>query len=108
LPAVVAERLEAFQVELLERARAFRDANTHPVATLDELVRANRDEGGLLVAGWCGSGDCERQIQAETGATLRVRPFDDELPDLALAPDVGTCVRCGRPAAERAVFARAY
>ena len=48
---------------------------------------------------------CEREVQATTGATLRVLPFEGELEELE-PPTV--CARCGAPASETAVFARAY
>ena len=66
----------------------------------------NAAEGGFLVTGWCGSPTCERDVQAATGATLRVLPFEDELEVPPRPPSA--CVRCGTPATETAVFARAY
>lgn len=105
LPADIAARLERLQASLLERATAVQRANTRWVASWGELVDVGAAEGGFLVAGWCGSAACERDVQATTGATLRVLPFAGELegPGPATA-----CVRCGTPATETAVFARAY
>ena len=62
-------------------------------------------EGGFLVAGWCGSAACEREVQARTGATLRVLPFEDQLDGIDRP---AACVRCDARATETAVFARAY
>ena len=31
-----------------------------------------------MIAGWCGSDECEAQIKAETQATLRNIPFGSE------------------------------
>ena len=31
-------------------------------------------EGGFLMAPWCGAAECEKQVNAETGATIRVHP----------------------------------
>ena len=45
---------------------------------------------GFVIAGWCGSGDCEATIKAETQATLRNIPFGSE-------KRAGTCVKCGKP-----------
>jgi prolyl-tRNA synthetase len=105
LPAEIAPTLERLQVRLLERATAFQRANTHRVSGWDELVAVNAADGGFLVAGWCGSAACERDVQATTGATLRVLPFEDQLDGIESPP---ACVRCGAPATETAVFARAY
>jgi prolyl-tRNA synthetase len=104
LPADIAARLERMQARLLERATAFQRANTHRVSGWEELIAVSA-EGGFLVAGWCGSASCEREVQAATGATLRVLPFEDQLEGMG-SPTA--CVRCGAPAAETAVFARAY
>ena len=53
------------------------------------------------MAHWCGSPECERQVNSETGATIRVIPFD--------APDEsGACLVDGRPSERRVLFARAY
>ena len=105
LAADVAVRLERIQARLLERAVAFQRANTHAVSGWDDLVAVNAAQGGFLVAGWCGSAACEREVQATTGATLRVLPSEGELHELDAA---SACVRCGAPASETAVFARAY
>jgi prolyl-tRNA synthetase len=105
LPADVAARLERIQTSLLERAMRFQRANTHHVSDWDDLVAVNAARGGFLVTGWCGSAACESEVQATTGATLRVLPFEGELEDLE-PPSV--CARCGAPAKETAVFARAY
>jgi prolyl-tRNA synthetase len=105
LAADVAARLEGIQTRLVERAITFQRANTHGVSGWDELVAVNAAQGGFLVAGWCGSAACEREVQTTTGATLRVLPFEGELEELEPRT---ACVRCGAPASETAVFARAY
>jgi prolyl-tRNA synthetase len=105
LPADIAARLERMQTSLLERAITFQRANTRSVSGWDELVDVDAAEGGFLVTGWCGSAACELEVQAATGATLRVLPFEDQLEGLE---PPSTCLRCGKPATETAVFARAY
>ena len=105
LPADIAARLERMQASLLERAIAFQRANTRWVSGLDELVDVNAAEGGFLVTGWCGSAACELEVRAATGATLRVLPFEDQFEGLE---PPSACARCGAPATETAVFARAY
>ena len=72
---------------------------------MEDLVAVNAAQGGFLVTGWCGSAACEREVQATTGATLRVLPFEDQLEGLE---PPSACARCGTPATETAVFARAY
>ena len=53
------------------------------------------------MAPWCGSADCEKQVNADTGATIRCIPFDS--PD-----EPGACLVDGKPSERRVLFARAY
>ena len=95
------ERLAAYQAHLFQRALDFRDANTHRVDTYDEFKRVIDADGGFLMAPWCGSAECEKQINNDTGATIRVIPFDS--PD-----EAGACIVDGKPSERRVLFARAY
>ena len=53
------------------------------------------------MAHWCGSAECEKQVSADTGATIRVIPFDS--PD-----EAGRCIVDGQPSERRVLFAKAY
>ena len=105
LGEAIGSRLAAMQRELFEAALAFRQANTRVAADWRTFERTMTEQAGFVVSGWCGGSGCEREIQAETGATLRVLPFDGELDGLDASD---SCVRCGRAAIQSAVFARAY
>jgi prolyl-tRNA synthetase len=94
-------RLAQYQADLLQRALDFRRENTHSVDTLDGMREILDGPGGFLMARWCGSADCERAVSEQTGATIRVVPFDS--PD-----EPGSCVADGRPSERRVLFARAY
>jgi prolyl-tRNA synthetase len=93
--------LEAIQGNLFARAVAFRDTHTQRVATYEEFKLAMAGRPGFVIAGWCGSAECEAQIKAETQATIRNMPLD-------AAPTAAACVRCGNPATADAWFAKAY
>lgn len=95
------ERLAAYQALLFQRALDFREANTHRVDTYDEFRKVIDADGGFLMAPWCGSEECEKQINTDTGATIRVIPFDS--PD-----EMGACLVDGNPSERRVLFARAY
>ncbi len=101
LAAELPLRLAGYQQELFQRALDFRDANTHHVDTYDELKRVLDEEGGFIWAHWCGSAACEKQVNADTGATIRNIPFDTRRED-------GRCLVDGAPSECRVVFARAY
>jgi prolyl-tRNA synthetase len=99
LPQTIARLLVEIQQSLHDKALAFRKANTHDAKSYDELKKAV--ETGFAFSPWCGSADCEAKIKEETRATMRCIPFDQE-------GGPGACVYCGKPAPERAIFARAY
>jgi prolyl-tRNA synthetase len=94
-------RLAAYQAEVLERARTFRDENTHVVDDLGAMNEVLDGPGGFLMAPWCGSAACEKAVSAENGATIRVIPFDSQ-------DEGGSCIIDGKPSERRALFARAY
>jgi len=97
LPTLLAD----YQAALFQRALDFRAANTHEVNDYAEFKQVLDEKGGFLMAHWCGAEACEKQANADTGATIRVIPFD--------APDEqGKCVVDGKPSAKRVIFARAY
>jgi prolyl-tRNA synthetase len=93
--------LAAYQAELLQRARDFLAANTHHVDTYQQLKDGLDAEGGFFLAPWCGDAKCERQVNEETGATIRCIPFDSP-------EEAGSCIVCGAPSGRRVLFARAY
>ncbi len=96
---VVAAALAEIQQSLFDRALAFREANTTEPADYAEFKQAV--EKGFALAWWCGGADCEAKIKEETKATMRCIPFDQP-------GGSGKCIYCGRPAREKAIFARAY
>jgi len=101
LADTLAARLDEIQQALLARALAFREEHTTRVSSYDEFKQVMEGRPGFVIAGWCGSEECEGQIKAETQATLRNIPFGFEKIS-------GTCVKCGRPSSGEAWFAKAY
>jgi prolyl-tRNA synthetase len=101
LTARIVNLLDTIQTNLFERAVKFREERTNRVSTYDEFKALMEGRPGFVIAGWCGSAECEAQIKAETQATLRNIPFGFEKVS-------GTCVKCGRTAAGEAWFAKAY
>jgi prolyl-tRNA synthetase len=101
LAAQLPQMLADYQRMLFQRALDFRATNTHYADTYDEFKAVLEKEGGFLLAPWCGDGACEKQINAETGATIRVIPFDGPA-------EAGKCLIDDKPSERRALFARAY
>jgi prolyl-tRNA synthetase len=101
LAAELPARLRAYQAELFKRAVDFRATNTHSVDTYEQLKAGLDGEGGFFMAPWCGDAKCERQVNEESGATIRCIPFDS--PD-----EAGKCIVCGGSSPRRVLLARAY
>jgi prolyl-tRNA synthetase len=99
--ARIGELLQAIQKALFDRARAFRDANTHEVNSYDEFRQRIEEPGGFLLAHWDGTRETEDRIAQETRATIRCIPFDRK-------QEAGQCMVTGQPSEGRVVFARAY
>jgi prolyl-tRNA synthetase len=101
LADAVVKTLDEIQAALLARARTFREEHTTRVTSYDEFKTAMEGRPGFVIAGWCGSEECEAQIKAETQATIRNMP-------LGAAAPTGRCVRCDATATAEAWFAKAY
>lgn len=95
------EVLTKMQSDMLERARAHRDAHTSSVTTWQDFVNEISKQSGFVKAMWCGERECEEAIKEKTTATTRCMPFEQEkLSDV--------CVHCGKPAKTMVYFGKAY
>ena len=93
--------LDKMQTEMLERARAHREAHTYVATNYDEFKDVVANKPGFVKAMWCGDQACEDKIKEETTATSRCMPFEQEhLSDV--------CVCCGRPAKKMVYWGKAY
>ena len=101
LSGKVAEVLETMQKEMLERARAHRDAHTYEARSYEEFKDIIANKPGFVKAMWCGDEACEIKIKEETTATSRCMPFEQE--DLS-----NVCVCCGKPAKSMVYWGKAY
>lgn len=101
LAAKTGELLDTIQREMLERAKAHRDAHTYEATGFDTFTQIIEEKPGFIKAMWCGSQDCEDKIKEVTGATSRCIPWGQEnLSD--------KCICCGKPAAKMVYWGRAY
>ena len=101
LSGKVAEVLETMQKEMLERARAHRDAHTYEARSYEEFKDIIANKPGFIKAMWCGDEACEIKIKEETTETSRCMPFEQE--DLS-----NVCVCCGKPAKSMVYWGKAY
>jgi prolyl-tRNA synthetase len=101
LETLIPQLLEQIQKDMLEKARAHRDAHTYTVTNYDEFKETIETKPGFIKAMWCGDRACEDAIKEETGATARCMPFAQE-------HVADTCVYCGKEAKKMVYFGRAY
>ncbi|MCD4751719.1 MAG: proline--tRNA ligase [Anaerolineaceae bacterium] len=94
-----AELLEEIQQALYDRALAFRNAHIFEPTDYEEFKQAV--EKGWAYSWWCEDAQCEAQVKAETKATTRCIPLDQEEGE-------GVCIHCGKPARRKVYFSRAY
>jgi len=96
--------MDRMQADLLETARARREAASIRGATREQFLAHVEADRGLVYAGFCGLAECETEIKEQTKATIRVLP-DEEF--RSPVPPT-TCMWCGRPSVAEAVWAKAY
>ena len=101
LPETIKELLDAIHTDMLERARAHRDAHTYEARELAEFKRIADEKPGFIKAMWCGCQECEDALKEEAGVTSRCMPFAQEhISD--------TCIYCGKPAKHLVYWGKAY
>ena len=93
--------LQKIQKEMLERARAHRDAHTYTARNYDEFRDIIENKPGFVKAMWCGDRACEDKIKEDLSATSRCIPFEQE--EIS-----GECVCCGKKAVKMLYWGRAY
>jgi prolyl-tRNA synthetase len=96
---LISKTLDSIQESLYKRALAFREANTGAPQNYYQFKEVV--EKGFAISYWCGRRECEAQIKEETKATTRCVPLEQESQE-------GSCIRCGLPAKEKVIFAKAY
>lgn len=99
--AKVGELLETIQKDMLERARAHREAHTYIAKNMEEMGAILTNTPGFVKTMWCGCQECEDKIKEQFAATSRCMPFEqEELSDV--------CVCCGKPAKKMVYWGKAY
>jgi prolyl-tRNA synthetase len=97
----VKQLLDEIQENLVNRARAYRDAHITPVDNWEEFKQVLNEKGGFISAHWDGTSETEDKIKEETKATIRCIPLDNP-------QEEGLCIFSGKPSRERVLFAVAY
>jgi prolyl-tRNA synthetase len=100
-PTKIVAMLKEMQQALFDRAKKFRDENTHTVDSYDDFKEKIDEPGGFFLAHWDGTRETEDRVAAETKATIRCIPFSRK-------QEAGKCIVTGKPSEGRVVFAKAY
>ena len=101
LVEVIQTELVAIQQQLLDRARAFRDAHITKADTWEEFQDVLDSKTGFVAAHWDGTPETEEAIKEKTKATIRCIPLNTPA-------EKGACILTGKPSTQRVLFARAY
>jgi prolyl-tRNA synthetase len=92
--------LDEIQTKMLENSREEANLNTIDVSDYSEF-KEKIGRGGFFNAYWCGRQECEDKIKEETGAEIRVIPFNNE-------DKSGKCIYCNDQSTTIPIFARGY
>jgi prolyl-tRNA synthetase len=93
--------LEEIQQGIFNKALDFRTKNIRKVDTWEEFKDTLNQKGGFIWAHWDGTSETEEKIKAETKATIRCLPLENE-------HEEGKCVYSGKPSKQRVLFGLAY
>lgn len=92
--------LEKIQNEMFDAAKKMLQERSTSVDDYEKF-KEELEKGGFLYASWCGDESCEEKIKEETGAEIRVIPFDGKNQNTK-------CVYCGKSSTIIPIFARGY
>jgi len=93
--------LDTVQQSYFDQALQFRERHTYSVDTYKEFQKIMETTRGFVRCGWDGDPDTEAAIKAETKATIRTIPTDQNTDGLR-------CIYTGKPARYEVIFAKAY
>jgi prolyl-tRNA synthetase len=97
------EILEDAQASLFQTARDEQERRTlRDPSGYGEMIEYLRDAAGFVASRWCGRTECELRVKADSSATIRCLPLDEQ------PAQSETCVCCDRSAVTAAVWAQAY
>ena len=93
--------LSEIQINLFDRALAFRESHTTVCDSYEDFKKVLESKGGFISAHWDGTEETEMKIKQETKATIRCIPNNTE-------KEQGKCIYSGKPSVQRVLFAKAY
>ncbi len=102
------EILDEIHHSLLEKSRAFRDANIAPCSDAASFeAHWTQENPGWLSTYWAGTPEQEEEISKRLKIAIRCLPLDGAVP-ADLIPTNGNCFLTGQPGGRLAVWGRSY
>src|SRR5881397_3912275 len=95
----IVDLLDNLQESMFQKAKRLKEELTSKASDMGAFRKILDQRGGFIEAFLCEEA-CELKIKEETGATVRVVPFDQS--------EKGECIYCRSPSARRVYFARSY
>jgi len=92
--------LKNIQKEMFDAAKKILDERVVRVSEYQQFKK-ELENGKMIDCSWCGNQTCEDKIKEETGADLRVIPFDNRQKS-------ETCIYCKNSGTTNVLFARGY
>jgi len=96
----IVEILQKIQKEMFDAAKKILQDKSIRIEDYTKF-KEELEKGGFIYAPWCGDENCEEKIKDETGAEIRVIPFDDK-------NEKQKCIICGNESTSTPIFARGY
>jgi len=93
--------LHEIQKSLLDKAKNIQDNNILKVSNYNEMKKILNEKGGFILADWCEKEECENSIKNETGADIRLIPFEKYISD-------NKCIYCNEHSKKTVIFAKSY
>ena len=98
----IKDKLEEIQNYMLSNAREQANHRIKEEKSREKFIDQLKNNSYILKSSWCGTPECEDKIKAETGATSRLIPLEEEE---LISKD---CIFCGNKAKFNAYFAKSY
>jgi len=102
---------QSLQSDLYYKAEIYLKEKTKIITSFNDFKRDLDRYSGFIVTGWCGNEDCEVGVKEDTGADIRVIPFDVKDIPIGLDmtyDDIKECIYCEKKANKIVIFAKAY
>ena len=100
LEKTVENNLAEIQKELFDAANEFLNQNIMHAKNFDDFKK-QIENSKMISASWCGFEECENNIKEQTGADIRVIPFES-------TSEIKTCIYCQKEGKFNPLFARGY